>query len=249
MPDVVSDGTSYVSSVSAITHGPSRYVLRKMKPKAESRHREALAGRSRCQHVDLELGRGMVTSGRFSSTGRFSRSSVRRARKALMCGVAKRNTQSGRVQPTTLSDIATQAMPKSREGRPSDRRAMREKTSSNEDRAVTASLAKRVPGAATTRGTAEWPKDHARAPRRIWGRGTVLGRLGGRFNLAYANVADRIGVSRNKFRQLLSLPSPHAHAQDFSLTADSDIDPFNRGRFVWSVGRRRLQATPFVVVG
>ena len=55
MPSVVSDVTYFVSSVSAVTHGPSRYVLRKMKPKAKSRHREALTGRSPCQHMDLEL--------------------------------------------------------------------------------------------------------------------------------------------------------------------------------------------------
>lgn len=118
-------------------------------------------------------------------------------------------------------------------------------TSTKEDRAAAAALARRVPVAATTRGPAEWPNDHAHGTRRNRGRGqTLLDRLGGRFDLAYAYVADGIGVSRNKFRQLLSLASPDAHAQDFSLAADGDIDPFYRDRFIWSVFGLRSQANP-----
>jgi hypothetical protein len=119
---------------------------------------------------------------------------------------------------------------------------MRE-TSKKEDRAAAASLARRVPVAATTRGPAEWPNDHAHGPRRnAGGRGALLRRLRGRFDLAYADVADGFGVCRDKFRQLLALASPDAHAQDFSRAVDGDVDPFSRGRFIWSVFRFRSQS-------
>jgi len=126
---------------------------------------------------------------------------------------------------------------------------MRE-TSRKEDRAAAAALARRIPVAATTRGPAEWPNDHAHGPRRnAGGRGGLSRRLGGRFDLAYADVADRIGVGRDKFRQLLPLLSPDTHAQDFSGAVYGDVNTFDRHRIVRSISRRRFHATPFIVVG
>lgn len=225
--------------------------IAKSPSEAKSRGREAQTGRSRCQHMDLaRTAHGCSAGIDLSTGGIFFEGSVRRASKASMRGVDRATSRSwprgdGHARK---EDKRLQNVPNSGESLATPT-TVRE-TSRKEDRAAAAALSRRVPMAATTRGPAEWPNDHAHGLRRDRGRGqTLLDRCGGRFDLAYANVADWIGVSRDKFRQLLPLASPDAHAQNFSRAVDGDIDPFFRGHFVWLVPGLRFQANPFVVVG
>src|SRR3982751_5060522 len=91
--------------------------------------------------------------------------------------------------------------------------------------------------------TAEWPKDHARAPRR---KAREHGMVSLRGEVAEPDVAggDR-SADRQPKRQRISLPTPNRCAQDRSRVIDGNVDIFDRSDLVRSVAGRRFHATPF----